>query len=139
MGHTTLVMDGRSCHCGGHGCVETYVGAPGIMQHLRELDPDSAMLHPDDQPPQSRRSLAAPRPATRSAAKVIWRTARYLRGCHRNIINLANPEVIVLSSWVAATSRPVAAHRSAAVVEEHALSRRSQPPDQACSPRPAIR
>lgn len=48
-GHTTLVLDGRLCHCGNHGCVETYVGAPGIMQNLRELAPESPLLHPDDQ------------------------------------------------------------------------------------------
>jgi predicted NBD/HSP70 family sugar kinase len=38
-GHTTLVLDGRLCRCGNHGCVEAYVGAPGIMLNLRELSP----------------------------------------------------------------------------------------------------
>ncbi|HEY8983134.1 MAG TPA: ROK family transcriptional regulator, partial [Streptomyces sp.] len=48
-GHSTLVLDGRLCHCGNHGCVETYVGAPGIMQNIRELSPRSPLLHPGDQ------------------------------------------------------------------------------------------
>ena len=38
-GHTNLVIDGRKCRRGCVGCVETYVGAPGIMQHLAEIRP----------------------------------------------------------------------------------------------------
>ena len=48
-GHTTIVLDGRLCRCGKHGCVEAYVGASGIMLNLRELSPDSTLLHPEDQ------------------------------------------------------------------------------------------
>lgn len=38
-GHSLLVYDGRRCRCGRLGCVEAYVGAPGIQQTLREVDP----------------------------------------------------------------------------------------------------
>lgn len=48
-GHTTMVLDGRLCRCGNHGCVEAYVGARGIMLNLRELSPDSPLLHAEDQ------------------------------------------------------------------------------------------
>ena len=30
-GHTTIVVGGRPCRCGNKGCVEAYVGAPGII------------------------------------------------------------------------------------------------------------
>jgi predicted NBD/HSP70 family sugar kinase len=38
-GHITLNLNGRACRCGGQGCVETYVGALGIIQTLREMAP----------------------------------------------------------------------------------------------------
>ncbi|MGW3955687.1 ROK family transcriptional regulator [Streptomyces sp. NPDC004752] len=101
-GHTTLVLDGRPCHCGNHGCVETYVGAPGIMRNLRELNPRSALLYPEDQTATIdalARALAADDPV---AARVVRDTARYLGAGIADLINLLNPEVVVLSSWVAA-------------------------------------
>ena len=122
-GHTTLVLDGRPCHCGSRGCIETYVGAPGIMQHLRELDPDSPMLHRNDQTATIdalARGVEANDPV---AAKVIGETARYLGVAIANVINLANPEVIVLSSWVAARLGEPLLAEVQAVVARHALRR----------------
>ncbi|MER8159721.1 ROK family protein [Streptomyces sp. NPDC094472] len=115
-GHTTLVLDGRQCHCGNQGCVETYVGAPGIMRNLRELSPDSPLLHPDDQTATIEalgRGLMAGDPV---AVKVVHTTARYLGAALADLINLLNPEVIVLSSWVAAAlGEPLLAEVRAAV------------------------
>ncbi|MFD7500391.1 ROK family protein [Streptomyces sp. NPDC059850] len=101
-GHTTLILDGRQCHCGDRGCVETYVGAPGIMRNLRELAPDSPLLRADDQTATIEalgRGLADGDPV---AVRVVRETARYLGAGLADLINLLNPEVIVLSSWVAA-------------------------------------
>ncbi|MFJ4637878.1 ROK family protein [Streptomyces hygroscopicus] len=102
-GHTTLVLDGRPCHCGNQGCVEGYAGAPGIMRTLRELSPDSPLLHPDGQTATIEalgRGLAEGDPV---AVKVVHTTARYLGAALADLVNLLNPEVIVLSGWVAAT------------------------------------
>jgi predicted NBD/HSP70 family sugar kinase len=101
-GHTTLILDGRQCHCGNRGCVETYVGAPGIMRNLRERSPDSPLLHPDDQTATIEalgRGLVDGDPV---AVRVVRDTARYLGAGLADLVNLLNPEVIVLSSWVAA-------------------------------------
>ncbi|KOV66014.1 transcriptional regulator [Streptomyces sp. AS58] len=122
-GHTTLVLDGRLCHCGNRGCVETYVGAPGIMRRLRELSPGSALLHPGDQTATVgalARAVAAHDPV---AVEVVRDTARYLAAGIADLINLLNPEVIVLSSWVAATlGEPLLAEVREAVAR-HALRR----------------
>jgi predicted NBD/HSP70 family sugar kinase len=122
-GHTTLVLDGRPCHCGGRGCVETYVGAPGIIRHLRELDPDSPMLHAKDQTATIgalARGIEAGDPV---AQKVLTETARYLGAAVANLVNLVNPEVIVLSSWVAARLGEPLLTEVQAVVSRYALSR----------------
>ncbi|MFJ9833958.1 ROK family protein [Streptomyces sp. NPDC101169] len=101
-GHTTLVLDGRPCHCGGHGCVETYVGAPGIMRNLRELSPRSPLLHPGDQTATIDALGAAAVADDPVALEAVRDTARYLGAGISDLINLLNPEVVVLSSWVAA-------------------------------------
>ncbi|MFE9922595.1 ROK family transcriptional regulator [Streptomyces sp. NPDC005774] len=101
-GHTTLVLDGRPCHCGNRGCVETYTGAPGIMLNLREASPHSPLLRPDDQTATIdalARGVAAGDPV---AVEVLEDTARYVGAGIADLINLFNPEVVVLSSWVAA-------------------------------------
>lgn len=122
-GHTTLVLDGRLCGCGDHGCVEAYVGAPGIMQTLRELAPGSPLLHPDDQSATVRAIGSALRDGDPTAAKVVGETARYLGAAVADLVNLLNPEVVVLSSWVAsALGEPLLA-RTREATAIHALRR----------------
>ncbi|MEU1597227.1 ROK family transcriptional regulator [Streptomyces sp. NPDC005708] len=122
-GHTTLVLDGRLCHCGNHGCVETYVGAPGIMLNLRELSPGSPLLHPEDQTATIdalARAAAAEDPV---ALKVLQDTGRYLGAGIADLVNLLNPEVVVLSSWVAAALGEPLLTEVRAAVERRALRR----------------
>lgn len=122
-GHTTLVLDGRPCHCGNHGCVETYVGAPGIMLNLRELSPGSTLLHPEDQTATINalaRGVAERDPV---ATKVVQGTARYLGAAIADLVNLLNPEVVVLSSWVAATLGEPLLYEVREAVARHALRR----------------
>jgi predicted NBD/HSP70 family sugar kinase len=122
-GHTTLVLDGRLCHCGNRGCVETYVGAPGIMLNLEELDPGGTLLHPEDQTATVdalARGVAAGDPV---AVRVVRDMARYLGASISDLVNLLNPEIVVLSSWVAATlGEPLVAEVREAVAR-HALKR----------------
>ncbi|MDN3297627.1 ROK family transcriptional regulator [Streptomyces ficellus] len=122
-GHTTLVLDGRLCHCGDHGCVEAYVGAPGIMLNLRELSPDSALLHPGDQTATIEALGRAVAEGDPVAVTVVRTTARCLGAAIAGLVNLLNPQVIVLSSWVAATlGEPLLAGVREAVAR-HALRR----------------
>ncbi|MFF7985140.1 ROK family transcriptional regulator [Streptomyces sp. NPDC007901] len=122
-GHTTLVLDGRPCHCGNHGCVETYVGAPGIMLNLRELSPQSPLLHPEDQTATVdalARGLADGDPV---AVRVVRDTARYIGAGVANLVNLLNPELVVLSSWVARRLGEPLLDEVREAVRRHALGR----------------
>ncbi|MBN1174936.1 MAG: ROK family transcriptional regulator [Micromonosporaceae bacterium] len=122
-GHTTLIPDGRPCHCGSRGCVEAYVGAPGIMRNLQEAAPESPLLHLDDQT----LTIAALKEGVTNqdptAVAVLDRTARLLGIAIADIVNLLNPEVIVLSSWVAAQLGQPLLDRVTTVVAESAMSR----------------
>lgn len=122
-GHTTLVLDGRLCRCGNHGCVETYVGAPGIMQNLRELSPRSPLLHPDDQTATIDALAAGVAEGDPVAVKVVRDTARYLGAGIANLVNVLNPEVVVLSSWVAARLGEPLLDEVREAVARHALKR----------------
>jgi predicted NBD/HSP70 family sugar kinase len=122
-GHTTLVLDGRLCHCGNHGCVETYVGAPGIMQNLRELAPESPLLHPDDQTATIDALALGVAAGDPVAVKVVRDTARYLGAAVSDLVNLLNPEVIVLSSWVARRLGAPLLEEVREAVARHALRR----------------
>jgi predicted NBD/HSP70 family sugar kinase len=122
-GHTTLVLDGRPCHCGNRGCVETYVGARGIMRQLRELSPDSPMLHPDDQTATIEALAAGAAGGDPIALAVVRETARYLGAALSDLVNLLNPELIVLSSWVAGKLGPPLLDEVREAVARHALAR----------------
>ncbi|GAB2892251.1 ROK family transcriptional regulator [Streptomyces mayteni] len=124
-GHTTLVLDGRPCHCGRRGCVETYVGAPGIMRTLHELDPGSPLLVGDDQTATVAALADALDRGDPTAAAVLRRTADCLGAAVGDLVNLLDPEVIVLTGWVTRRlgDRLLDAVRTA--VAAHALPRPS--------------
>jgi len=122
-GHTTIVLDGRPCRCGNHGCVETYVGAPGIMLNLREIGPGSALLHPEDQTATIDALARGMVEGDPVAIEVVRDTSRYLGAGIAALVNVFNPEVVVLSSWVAAAlGEPMVAEVREAVAR-HALPR----------------
>jgi len=99
-GHTCIELDGRLCRCGSHGCLEAYAGAPGIIDRLRELATQSSLLHHNDQ----ERTLAAIVDAARDgdpvATRVLKDTTHYLGAGIANLINLFNPQLILLGGWV---------------------------------------
>lgn len=122
-GHTTIVLDGRLCRCGRHGCVEAYVGASGIMLTLRELSADSPLLHPEDQTATIDALARGLRKRDPVALKVVRDTVRYLGAGIADLVNLFNPEVVVLSSWVAAALGEPLVTEVREAVARHALPR----------------
>jgi predicted NBD/HSP70 family sugar kinase len=75
-GHTTVMVGGRPCRCGSRGCLEAYVDQEAALAAMIELAPASAQ-----------------------AAEILDSTALYLGGGIANLINLFNPERIVLGGW----------------------------------------
>ncbi|WP_062989799.1 ROK family protein [Nocardia anaemiae] len=115
-GHTNLVIDGRECRCGRHGCVEAYVSARGIVQTLREIAPASPLLAADDAATIA--AIAASDDPV--ASTVIEKTGNYLGVAVANLVNLFNPRTMVFGDLVANvlgerlidTTRRVAAHHA---------------------------
>lgn len=103
-GHSLLVHEGRGCRCGRRGCVEAYVGAPGIQQTLSEIAPDHPLADPDLPQRDVIGALAAdldgasPDPAV---VETIARTSRYLGAAIADVVAIINPEVVMLTGWTA--------------------------------------
>jgi predicted NBD/HSP70 family sugar kinase len=90
-GHTTVMVGGRPCRCGSRGCLEAYVGAEAILEQFGGPLPDGQEA-----------ALAAMielAPTSSQAAEILDSTALYLGGGIANLINLFNPERIILGGW----------------------------------------
>ncbi|GIG92363.1 ROK family transcriptional regulator [Plantactinospora endophytica] len=96
-GHTTLVYDGRACRCGARGCLEAYVGAEGIIDRYREARRGHDVPGADEESQIGALIEAADRSET--ARRVLEETAGYLGAGVANLINLFNPERVVLGGW----------------------------------------
>jgi predicted NBD/HSP70 family sugar kinase len=96
-GHTTIAYGGRTCRCGAKGCLEAYVGAESILDRYRQARGGRAVAGVDEQ--GSLDALIAAAGRSKTAAKVLQETAGYLGAGIANLINLFNPERIVLGGW----------------------------------------
>ncbi|MET7671115.1 ROK family transcriptional regulator [Micromonospora luteifusca] len=98
-GHTTLVYGGRACRCGARGCLEAYVGAEAIIDRYREARRGRPVPGEDEESQIAALVVAAQTSAT--ARRVLDDTAGYLGAGVANLINLFNPERVVLGGWAA--------------------------------------
>lgn len=120
-GHTTIVYGGRECRCGARGCLEAYVGAEGILDRFREANRGKAAVGIDEE--SAIGSIIAAAETSKTASKVLTETVGYLGAGIATLVNLFNPERIVLGGWAgtALGSRWLPEIRAAAA--EHALKR----------------
>ncbi|MFB9235793.1 ROK family transcriptional regulator [Plantactinospora siamensis] len=98
-GHTTLVYGGRSCRCGARGCLEAYVGAAAIIDRYRTARRGRPVPGPDEESQLG----ALVEDAARSpvARRILTETADQLGAGVANLINVFNPERVVLGGWAA--------------------------------------
>lgn len=86
IGHVKIVGGGRRCRCGGHGCLEAYVGAEAILERAG-ISADSA---------DEEAALAA---LLATGSPVLDETADLLGIGLSNLIHLFNPSRIVIGGW----------------------------------------
>jgi predicted NBD/HSP70 family sugar kinase len=97
-GHTCVVVGGRRCRCGAEGCLEAYVGAGAILDRWAQRSRRTILAAKDER--QQLQELLVAAGSHRSAAAVLDETARYLGAGIGNLVNLFNPERIVIGGWV---------------------------------------
>jgi glucokinase len=96
LGHTIIDPHGRQCACGGRGCLETVVSATGIVATAREkMKPEEAQT--------AEMVFEAAMRGNAVARSVFEETGKWLGLACGNLINLLNPEVIVVAGGVMAS------------------------------------
>ncbi|HKT06001.1 MAG TPA: ROK family protein [Rugosimonospora sp.] len=95
-GHTTIVYGGRPCRCGAHGCLEAYVGAEGIIERYRRIR--GTGVADRGEVAEIEALLGAAR-RSKAAARLLEEVAGMLGAGIANLINLFNPERVVLGGW----------------------------------------
>lgn len=98
-GHSTLIQDGRDCRCGRRGCIEAYVGVPGVQQTLIEIAPDHAAAG-IRQDAFIAAVVAGLRESDPIMIEVLDRTCRALANGLGDIVNVLNPDRIMLCGWM---------------------------------------
>jgi glucokinase len=96
LGHIVVEPGGRPCACGATGCIETRVSATGIVQTARE-----AHIEGDISSAESIYKSAVE--GNKGARTIFEETGRYLGMVCSNLINLLNPEAIVIGGGVMAS------------------------------------
>lgn len=106
IGHTTIEQNGRHCGCGNYGCLEAYASGPAIAERAREaLAIDSGSILPslvdgDLQRITAQTVYAAATQGDVLAREVVRDTARYLGTGLANLLNVFNPDVVVIAGGV---------------------------------------
>ncbi|MEV5613934.1 ROK family transcriptional regulator [Streptomyces sp. NPDC052225] len=90
-GHTVLQVGGRECRCGARGCLEAYVSAESLLERWREAG--GAWTSPDEE------GALAELLQDPSADGLLAETAEYLGAGIADLVNLFNPERIVVGGW----------------------------------------
>src|SRR3954452_14863623 len=100
-GHTTLQVRGRQCRCGALGCLEAYVSAEAVLERWAEIGGDPGG---DDEESAlaallERATPGRSRVADEKAVALLDETAEYLGAGIADLVNLFNPERIIISGW----------------------------------------
>jgi glucokinase len=106
IGHTTIDSTGRYCRCGNYGCLEAYASGPAIALRAREaLERDEvSMLHRMVHGNLDRLTAATVYEAANHgdalALEVVRDTAKFLGTGVANLLNVLNPDVVVITGGV---------------------------------------
>lgn len=118
-GHVKIVRDGQSCRCGGRGCVEAYLGADAILAAWRDAggEFDGSGWRAIGQ------LLDAERDGDEVAGNVVRELVATLGSALGSLVNLTNPERVVVGGWVGLRLMESIADRIEAATRAEALVR----------------
>jgi glucokinase len=105
-GHTTIDLNGRRCKCGNYGCLEAYASGPAIaaraVEEVQAGTPSSIPTYVSGDLAQvtAQTVYQAAQDGDDLALEVVRDTARFLGAGIANLVNILNPEVVVITGGV---------------------------------------
>lgn len=121
IGHTSVEpFGGIKCKCGNVGCLEVYASATAIVRMTRESLPRNAASSLQairSEELTSEKVSQAAKEGDELALEVFWRMGTYLGVAMANIVNIFNPEMIVIGGGVSAAFDLFAPHARAEVIK----------------------
>ena len=107
IGHIHYDADGPQCKCGSRGCIEAYAGAPRIIERGKKLK--SKILHKltgGDMRRLTPKLLQEAALLGDKAALKLWKeTGTKLGVIFADLVNILNPEMIIISGGVSKANR----------------------------------
>jgi glucokinase len=106
VGHTTIEVNGRRCKCGNYGCIEAYASGPNIAARAVEaLESGAESSLPsyvggDLHHITAQTVYQAAQAGDAVALEVVRDTAKFLGAAVANLINIFNPEAVVIMGGV---------------------------------------
>ncbi len=106
IGHASIDANGRRCKCGNYGCIEAYASGPAIAARAveaMEAGAETRLLELAGGDPSgitAQTVFEAARDGDELAREVVGDTARFLGSCVANLVNIFNPEVVVVCGGV---------------------------------------
>lgn len=108
IGHTVMIPDGgKLCECGNRGCLETLVSEPVLIKNAQDLanqHPDSLLaqyLNQENERDPIEKVFAAAREGDEFTQRMIADQIRYLGLALANLVNVLNPEMILMGGMFA--------------------------------------
>ncbi len=106
IGHTTIDTEGRKCKCGNYGCLEAYASGPAIARRAVEDVEAGAESRIADFAGGDLANVTAQTVYEAAAhgdplaLEVVLETAKFLGAGIANLVNIFNPEVVVVCGGV---------------------------------------
>jgi glucokinase len=106
IGHMTIDANGRRCKCGNYGCLEAYASGPAIaLRAVEAIESAHQTILPDLVEGDLTQITAqtvyeAARQGDELANEVVRDTAKFLGAGVANLVNIFNPEAIVVCGGV---------------------------------------
>ncbi len=106
LGHMVVKFDGKKCKTGNDGCLEAYCSSDAIIERTMELfkrNPSEILAEIIDNDPTNlniKKIFAAARKNDPVALEVIEESARILGAGLAGVVNLLNPEAVVLGGGI---------------------------------------
>ncbi len=103
-GHMTVRVRGRRCRCGALGCLEAYAGAEALLERWREAGGRPPAGADEETALTALLAAAYPEPGSgrepdTTALAVLDETAEYLGAGFADLVNLFQPERILVGGW----------------------------------------